>query len=223
MKNKQLLEKASRLGYPLLESKESFDVNEALAELVKAKNVRFLEGFPVMLANAAKEDGFDYVRVEALLKSKTDKEVLKGLSLLSLALYKANGLYLDWTRAFESKLTTKQKEQVKFFREALSHGAQVKAGSYRLNSDRLQNMFQNYFTLKDQEARGMSAKHEEMSLEFALSQVFSSKQKDLFRKKLKGEPLTKTEREYFSRAVKKKTAALANPELHRLAQKVLQN
>jgi hypothetical protein len=60
-----------------------------------------------------------------------------------------------------------------------------------------------------------------LSLEYSLSQVFSPKQKELFLKKLKREKLTKTEKEYFSRAVKKKVLALANPELHRLSQKLL--
>jgi len=33
--------------------------------------------------------------------------------------------------------------------------------------------------------------------------------------------MNKTEREYYSRAVKKKVAALANTDLHRLAQKLM--
>ena len=44
---------------------------------------------------------------------------------------------------------------------------------------------------------------------------------ELFKKKLDGVPLTKTEREYYSRSVKKKVVALANPDLHRLALKLL--
>jgi hypothetical protein len=40
--------------------------------------------------------------------------------------------------------------------------------------------------------------------------------------KLDGVPLTKTEKEYFSRAVKKKVVALANAELHRMAQQLLE-
>jgi hypothetical protein len=63
---------------------------------------------------------------------------------------------------------------------------------------------------------------EEFSLEFALSQVFSPKQKELFRKKLEGLPLTKTEQEYYSRTVKKKVVALANSELHSLSKKLLE-
>jgi hypothetical protein len=46
------------------------------------------------------------------------------------------------------------------------------------------------------------------------------KQKELFKKKLKGLPLTKTEREYYSRTVKKKVVALANAELHSLSKKI---
>jgi len=62
---------------------------------------------------------------------------------------------------------------------------------------------------------------DEFDLEYALSQVFSKKQKELFMKKLKGEKLTKTEREYFSRSVKKKVLALANSDLHRLATRLI--
>ncbi len=223
MENKRLLQNLSRLGYPLLEAKERFDVNEALVEVVKSKNVRFLEAFPVMLANAAKEEGFSHSKVEAFLQNDQTKKVLKDLLLLSLALYKANGLYFDWVRLFENKLNSKEKETLKSLSEALKEGGEVKVGPYKLNLDRVLKAFRNYFVHETQEVKNMSAKHDGLSLEFALSQVFSSKQKDLFKKKLKGEALTKTEREYFSRAVKKKAAALANPELHHLAQQVYQN
>jgi hypothetical protein len=58
--------------------------------------------------------------------------------------------------------------------------------------------------------------------DIALSQVFSPKQSELFRKKLEGLPMTKTEQEYYSRSVKKKVLALANAELHALARKLLE-
>jgi hypothetical protein len=59
------------------------------------------------------------------------------------------------------------------------------------------------------------------SLVFAL-QMLSPKQKELFKKRLEGLPLTKTEQEYYSRSVKKKVVALANAELHGLARKLLE-
>jgi hypothetical protein len=39
-------------------------------------------------------------------------------------------------------------------------------------------------------------------------------------KKLKGEPLTKTEKEYFSRVVKRKLEALVNSNLREIALKL---
>jgi len=50
----------------------------------------------------------------------------------------------------------------------------------------------------------------------------SPKQKELFKKRLEGLHLTKTEQEYYSRSVKKKVIALTNAELHGLARKLLE-
>jgi hypothetical protein len=54
-------------------------------------------------------------------------------------------------------------------------------------------------------------------LERFLDLLFSDKQKELVHKRLKGHHLTKTEREYYSRVVKKKLAAIADPETQELA------
>jgi hypothetical protein len=54
-----------------------------------------------------------------------------------------------------------------------------------------------------------------------MSQIFSKKQKELFLKKLRGEKLKKTEREYYSRSIKKKVLALANSNLHKLAERLI--
>jgi hypothetical protein len=50
-----------------------------------------------------------------------------------------------------------------------------------------------------------------------LELLFSEKQKELIFKKVKQQPMTKTEREYYSRVVKKKLAAIAAPEIQELA------
>ena len=83
-------------------------------------------------------------------------------------------------------------------------------------------LFELYFEKKAETDKRRQEKHAEFSLEYALSQVFSPKQKELFGKKLEGLPLTKTEKEYYSRTVKKKVVALANDELHSLAKKLLE-
>ncbi|UCF92076.1 MAG: hypothetical protein JSW39_28060 [Desulfobacterales bacterium] len=50
-----------------------------------------------------------------------------------------------------------------------------------------------------------------------LDRLFSPKQKDLVFKRLTGQSFTKTEREYFSRVVKKKLEAIANEEVGNIA------
>lgn len=223
MENKRLLQNLSHLGYPLLESKEKFDVNETLAEVVKSNNVRYWEGFPVLLANAAREGSFDYTKVQGFLKNKTNKEQLKELFLLSLALYELNGLKFSRVMQHVKNFNNDDLDMVKTLRRCLMKGHDFELAGRRFSHDRVKKAFERYFTSEAEEVKNVASKQDQLSLEFALSQVFSSKQKDLFKKKLKGEALTKTEREYFSRAVKKKAAALANPELHRLAQQVYQN
>ena len=223
MENKHLLEQSARLGYPLLELQESFDVNKALADAVKSKNYRFYEGFSVMLVNAAKKENFDFKKVQSLLKNKADKETLKELFLLSLALYEFNGLKYSWVLPYVKELSNDDREMVKTLRDCLAHGHDFKLVNYRFSHARVNNTFHQYFVSESKEVKNFSDKRDELSLEFALSEVFPPKQKDLFLKKLKGEKLTKTEREYFSRTVKKRAAALANSQLHQLAQKVLQN
>lgn len=50
-----------------------------------------------------------------------------------------------------------------------------------------------------------------------LARLFSPKQKDLVFKKLKRQSFTKTEREYYSRAVRKKLEAIANDKIREIA------
>jgi len=54
-------------------------------------------------------------------------------------------------------------------------------------------------------------------LQTHMDRLFSPKQKDLVFKKLNREPLTKTEREYYSRVVKKKLEAIADADLSYIA------
>ena len=58
---------------------------------------------------------------------------------------------------------------------------------------------------------------EKAVLQTHMDRLFSPKQKDLVFKKLNREPLTKTEREYYSRVVKKKLEAIADTDLSYIA------
>jgi len=88
------------------------------------------------------------------------------------------------------------------------------------SSERVVNSFKNYFKRADIDLKEVAEIQDEFELEYAMSQIFSKKQKEIFLKKLTGDKLTKTEREYYSRSIKKKVAALANPDHHKLASKL---
>ncbi len=56
----------------------------------------------------------------------------------------------------------------------------------------------------------------ELKTQSQLSKLFSRKQKEIILKKLGGGKLTKTEKEYFSRTIKPKLAAIMNPDIQRI-------
>ncbi len=101
------------------------------------------------------------------------------------------------------------------------HNQTLKCNNVALDPERLKGLFELYFEKKAEKDRRRKEKYKEFSLEHAMSQVFAPKQKELFKKKLEGLPLNKTEQEYYSRRVKKKVVALANSELHSLSKKLL--
>jgi hypothetical protein len=59
-------------------------------------------------------------------------------------------------------------------------------------------------------------------LNACLDRLFSPRQKDLVFKKLNGQAFTKTEREYYSRVVRKKLKAIANAQVGHIASKLTQ-
>ena len=219
MKKKKLLENLKKLGYPLFDSEETVDANETLAEVAKSKNPRLWEGFPLLLASSLEKNYFNNETTEKYLKKKSDKTHYRKLVLLSLALYKYLKLRhswfsrLDFLPFFDKKLLAK-------YLEYFNKKEDLAEDDKRLSSSRMVTTFTRYFHGSSLDLNEYVQTKDEADLKYSLSQVFSKKQKELFLKKLKGEKMTKTEREYYSRSVRKKVLALANPGLHNLASKL---
>lgn len=222
MTNKNLFKRLSKLGFPLFETEEAQDVNATLADVVKSKDLRLWEGFPVVLGNSAEKGMFNYDTVKRYVKKPADKSYLVSLMLMSLALYKVLNLKFSWADKFYKSLSADRKKEFSSFLKKLKKDENLVVGHYVVSSQKLKSTFNNYFSQAQLKLSNLLSIKEEFGLEYSLSQVFSPKQKELFLKKLKREKLTKTEREYFSRVVKKKVLALANLELHRLSQKLLE-
>lgn len=225
MSTKNLEKKLTDMGFPLMEVQKEDDVNQTLAELIQSRDTRYWEGFPVVFAQGNKEGKLSEQDVKKFLKEKSQNEAYQNLARLSLALYKCFPAFYSghaWIRNLENGLKQKGKEAVEKYEKLLANKENVHIAGQALNASRLVRIFEYYLSDASAQMRRKAEQLEGLSLEHALSQIFSPRQKQLFRKKLDGEPLTKTEKEYFSRVVKKKVLALANPELHRLARKLLE-
>ena len=222
MQKNDLFDRVGALGYPLFDKEDSGDANLTLADMVKSRDSRLWEGFPLVLANSVQKGKFRQEEVSGFLKTESDKSCLLSLLALSLALYKHLNLKFSWARKLYASLPPKAKKEFGGFLKDLKKERQFRCAGKDMSGERLRSVFGNYFNQAARNLNDLLSVKDELSLEFALSQVFSAKQKELFYKKLKREKLTKTEREYFSRVVKKKVLALANSELHRLAQRILE-
>lgn len=222
MKNDSLLKRVETLGFPLFEPESDENVNLTLADMVKSGELRLWEGFPVVLANCAGKGLFDYNKVNSYLKKPFEKSSLDSLVVLSLALYKFLKLKFPWAEELYKFFPKNNKNEFDNFLKKLKKGDELGVVGRTMSVGRLKSVFSNYFKQSQEKLNDLLLAKDELNLEYSLSQVFSSKQKELFFKKLRREKLTKTEKEYFSRVVKKKVLAVANPELHRLAQRVLE-
>ena len=221
MKNEDLAKRLRKLGFPLFETEDVGDANLTLANLVQSKELRFWEGFPVVLATAAEKGLFDYYKTTAALEKPQDKPMLDSLVAMSLALYKDLGAKFSWSGSLYELLSSERKKEYDAFHKAFANDSDFKLGGYGMSSGRLKSVFNAYFRKERDGLHDLLSAKEEMGLEYAMSQIFSPKQKELFLKRLRGDVFTKTEKEYFSRAVKKKVLALANTDLHRLSRRLL--
>ena len=78
----------------------------------------------------------------------------------------------------------------------------------------LKTSFRNYVVHQADPGKEFEAQKNALEYELLLSELFTPRQKELLQKRLAGKKMTKTEREYYYRVVKKRLAALADPRLH---------
>ncbi|MFH2145206.1 MAG: hypothetical protein ABII75_04150 [Candidatus Omnitrophota bacterium] len=221
MENKELFKRLEQLGFPLFEIDEALNPNETIAEVVKSKNTRLWEGFPIIFANSNKEHIFNFETTKKSLDDKEDYNSFIQLILMSFSLYKFLNLKFSWEKNLLKNADLKDKNKINEFMSYFTSNKEFQLSHKYLDSQRIKKLFDNYFMLEDSALKKIDNVHDELSLEYALSQLFTPKQKEIFLKRLQGKKLTKTEREYFYRVIKKKAMALTNDDLQRLAQQVI--
>jgi hypothetical protein len=225
-KNK-LLGQLAQYGYELSVPGTPVSAPEkVLEELLKQDDARLLEGFPVVLAHALPQKGALTWEQKAWdpAKAFSGKAVNKWRTLMaeSVLLFRLFGTVKEAeNRAL--KLLRKDGKGEKTLAELEKKPAdeEVKTGGLSLSPERLKTTFRNYLVRQDGFGKEFEAQKSALEYELLLSELFTPRQKELLHKRLTGKTMTKTEREYYYRVVKKRLVALADPRLHEMARQLV--
>jgi len=221
MRREDLIFNLGRLGYALVRPEtrkvKDHEVLELLDELAESEDPRLVEGFPVVLANCAQK-GLNLNFKTLLSRHNSDshkQQALEKLLLLSSTLLAQQGL--DKPINLES-LSKSLKAK---YGDLLAGDVVDLGNKVSLSTERLRNTLKRYLadlsTSKSTHDRAKNRQLRSFQLNYYLSTLFAPKQKELLLKKYHGEPLKKTEQEYFSRKVKKKLEAMTNKEVMKVA------
>jgi hypothetical protein len=220
MKKEDLILALGAHGYPLvIPEKEKDDENQfmrILSELAVSNDPRLIEGFPVLLARWAQKGlEFDVQEFLSRYERSQKRRNLEKLLLISSLLLDQEDLkkpkgFDKALKSLQAKWPSLRSAEVVTLDKGIS-----------LSRKRLLNALRRYTTdfkkFKSVQENKKNREHRMLQRHLHLSTLFSPKQKELILKKLKGKPLTKTEREYYSRVVKKKLDALVNSEVRKIA------
>jgi len=194
---------------------------EVLDALIASDDMALMELFPVFLYLS--EQSGVAVDLEPLFakygNNRRQSERLEKLFLVTVGLLREAGMPpAPGTAEKEKRLLTK-------WGDLVSSGVLELENGFSVQIAHLRNAFRHYTDQPLQVTVAHDDQGQEPSVYPQLSSrlfeslrlLFSPKQQDLIVKKLRKEPFTKTEREYYSRVVKKKLAALADTSVQEIA------
>ena len=225
-----LMDQLAQYGYALSVPGTSAAAPEKVLEtLLKQEDTRLLEGFPVVLAhamagkNALAWENKVWRPGKAFSGKVRDRfGVMLGLSALLFELFGMKEYHKRTLKLLLQCLgATEEKKLMDLLTGPFSRSENLdlesKGGSVELSNERLKNTFRNYVVHQAGSGKELEEQKNALEFELFLSSLFTVRQKELLQKRLAGKPMTKTEREYYYRVVKKRLNALADPRLHQMA------
>ncbi len=220
------LEQLAAYGYPVLEPAAPRDPEALLQSLVRQKEPRLVEGFPVVLLNALRERASLRWEVRAWDPARelgaTASQRLAGLLAVSCLLFRLFGVE-SALQERALKVLSKCKggaDTLKHLEAPFLKSEPLLLGGLKMSADRLKSTFRKY-SVGTPERRERDDRTHALELELLLSTLFTPRQKELLRKRAERAEMTNTERTYFYRTVNKRLKALANEEVHQLARRLL--
>ncbi|UCD77605.1 MAG: hypothetical protein JSW26_19605 [Desulfobacterales bacterium] len=221
--NKKGSETALKILDSLLKDSGRRKINEnqiivILDALANAEDIEVVARFPAVLAICARRGLV--LNSSALFsrywETSPKRQNLEKLLLVSAAIFKIKGITPPGNlKQIAASLRHK-------YGDLLSTGEfQLSSGMY-VSIQALENKLNTYLTGGSQSrpVQGPITLKKSGSLDVSLDRLFSPKQKELVFKKRDGQAFTKTEREYYSRIVRKKLEAIASEELGELAKRL---
>lgn len=219
MNKEELLNSLEQLGFEMLRTQD-VDVCEVLRALLSQDDSRLLESFPVVLANAFDKKQVSVQECWMRMLNSEQEDMFLRFSGVSLVLYEFSGYTSDWLEDFSKRVRPKVANLIDDYRKALNEGKLLDVMSCVLSAERLKKTFDLYLQREDEGLKNYQGQYDEFAFHQSMVVLFSPKQRELVLKKLKGRMLSKTEKEYYSRVVKKKLLAIANEQLFRTAQRL---
>ncbi len=235
---KELLDQLAQYGYALSVPGTAAAAPEKVLEaLLRQDDARLSEGFPVVLASAL--SGENVLAWEnktwrpGKAFSKKTEERWAALMAVSLLLFRLFGLG-KWPQDRALKLLQRSAQGEKtlaaaedwFSENAAAGTGTSSSGRSRikpltLDAERLKTSFRNYAVHEAASGKELEEQKNALGFELLLSELFTARQKELLRKRLADKTMSKTEREYYYRVVKKRLKALADPRLHQMARSLV--
>jgi hypothetical protein len=187
-----------------------------LDALAGAADPALVARFPAVLAICARQGiALDSQGLLARYwESSPKRQMLEKLLLVSAELFRREGL--PRPRNLDKIAETLKAKHAELLS---SDGLQLPGGA-RLAIADMRTTLVRFGGIRKDEARQPAAEAQRKfspQLDHYLDLLFSEKQTDLIFKRLNGEHFTKTEREYFSRVIRKKLSAIIDPEMRELA------
>ena len=190
-----------------------------LDALANAEDAAIVARFPAILAICARR-GLS-LKFHSLFsrhwETSPKRQNLEKLLLASSEIFKLQGLKPPKNLA-EIAASLKPK-----YDRLLTTGEFQLSNGIHISLNILQSSLETYVKdqLKSQPLQHKAPRSQSGTLDVYLGRLFPPKQKELVMKRYDGRTFTKTEREYFSRIVRKKLEAIADQEIVALARKVI--
>jgi hypothetical protein len=189
-----------------------------LDALASAEDVEVVARFPAVLAICARRGLV--LNSQALFsrywETSPKRQNLEKLLLVSAAIFKIKGLNPPGNL---NQIVASLRHK---YGDLLAAGEIQMSSGMHVSIPALENTLDIYMAGSAQyhADRGPKVSQQPGSLDVLLDRLFSPKQKELIFKRRDGQAFTKTEREYYSRTVRKKLEAIASDELEKLAKRL---